>query len=410
MCEDQSVGSEIRTSEWTRRSCPICQRPDLLTELGRRTVVIRQRTRKFEWRQVDGICLRCGLIQSLREPLPEFLDEYYSDATTVRSTEPSAILTPGFDVSARLATIEKYYSGGLLVEIGAGDGTFCEILRRTGIDAVGIDPLQNPGSEAVKRGYGTQDTIGKGTAAVVVAYDVLEHAADPLAWLQAVSHLLKPAGAIIIEVPDVERWPVDAWHHEHFTQFTNGLLQTIHEQVGFETISCGVEDPSRHHGIVYVGRYAERESKEVRRGTETINPTIEQAIDLYNRADGIRREQQAAAGRTAKHIIQTAQRSGQACEIVVWGANEIATAIGYSLRMLDQHLPIRIVDNSDSKVGLPHEGFDRPIGSANFGEGSSANLIFVLCSRNWNRQIEQQIINTGVNPLLVIDGTDWPGV
>lgn len=348
------------------------------------------------------------MIQSLEAPEPNFLDRYYSDATTTRSTAKHAVITPGFDVAARTSLLDRYHRGGILVEIGAGDGTFCEILRQSGLKAIGFDPLGTNDSSAVKLGYASIENIGENSASTVVAYHVLEHAADPMNWLQSVTQILKPNGTIIIEVPDVERWPIDAWHHEHFTQFANKSLQTLLEQAGFETITCGLENPSRHHGTVYIGRYIGAVPPLPRLNREESHQAIENAFGLYARADRLRHDQQAAATKTAERAIRAMQLSSRKCEVIVWGANEIATAIGRSLRRASQTLTVRIVDNSDSKAGLPHTGFDSVIERPVFSDGSQNDLIFILCSRNWNQQIAHQIKALDIKAVQIIDGTDWP--
>lgn len=395
-----------RTSVWTPRQCPICETSDHLVEIGRRTFSARQRTHSFEWRQVDGVCSSCGLIQSLYAPTHEFLDDYYYDAHTTRTSTGQVVVTAGFDIEARVSPIRRLHRGGRLVEIGAGDGKFCAALRERGFDALGVDPLGGTGSDFVVTGYASQDSVRSVPASTVVAYDVMEHATDTAEWLASAAALLGPSGIVILEVPDTERWPVEAWHHEHLTQFTKESLTRLCEKVGFETVSCGIEPPSRPHGMVYVGRMSEVRTSP---GQRTKGDTIEYAKRLYARAEQIRCHQQQAAQETADLVIAALSTDpGQSGEVIVWGANEIASGIGSALHTSHPDLSVRVVDNADSKIGVPHPGFQSPVERPSFSPNTGTTLIFVLCSRVWNDQIADQIGSMDLPSTVIIDGTNWP--
>lgn len=372
-----------------------------MVAIGERTATVRQRTTTFEWQQTDGLCSGCGLIQSVRAPDPVFLDDYYADAQTA--------VDPSFDSPARLASIRTFHRDGRLVEIGAADGAFCELLRQLGIDAVGVDPLGDQSSGLVLSGYASDGVLGAGCAETVVAYHVMEHATDPLGWLHSIRPMLKPEGTLILEVPDVENWPVDAWHHEHFTQFSKDSLQALLQHAGFSTVSCGAEPPSRPHGLVYVGRL-EAEDSESRGATGSSGrQAIARAITLYERADRIRNHQIAGARRTADRVLaEVTARPGRDCQVIVWGANEIASAVGQAMHDVSPEITVGIVDNSDSKAGVPHPGFRNAVERPVFDRVADRRLVFVLCSRAWNAAIAEQIRGMGLPDATIIDGTDWP--
>lgn len=347
-------------------------------------------------------------MQSLYAPTPEFLHDYYSDAHTLRSSSGNALIPPGFDVEARLSPIQRLHKGGLILEIGAGDGTFCEILRREGFDAVGVDPLGGEETAVVVSGYASESYLGAESAGTILAYDVMEHAANPMEWLQSAISLLKANGLVILEVPDTKLWPVEAWHHEHFTQFTEETLRRLCERVGIETISCGVERPSRPHGITYVGHVTGTANPCESPAREKKAELIDGAQVLYARADRIRKHQEQAARETADQIYALISATRQACEVIIWGANEIASAIGRLLEDLCPDQLVRIVDNADSKIGVPHPGFRTPVQRPTFAPMPERQVIFVLCSRNWNEQITAQIEKMGLPAFVIIDGTNWP--
>ncbi len=300
------------------------------------------------------------------------------------------------------------HHGGRLVEIGAADGAFCKCLREEGIDAIGVDPLGDQESEFVVSGYASDGALAAGSAETVVAYHVMEHVTDPLAWLQSIRSMLKAGGTLIIEVPDVDNWPVDAWHHEHFTQFNTASLTALLEYAGFTTLSCGVEPPSRPHGIVYVGRL-ELTGGAGQKLPKPPSGGADRAVLLYERAERIRAGQLSAAERTADRVLrEVPAESGKDCEVIVWGANEIASALGAALANRRADLTVRVVDNADSKAGVPHPGFRDPVERPVFDVESQKRHVFVLCSRVCNDAIAEQVRRMDLPDIVIIDGTDWP--
>jgi hypothetical protein len=109
-------------------------------------------------------------------------------------------LSPAFqrhlDDVERLIT--RYFAGQRLIEVGCGKGYFLELLRQRGHRVTGIDPAYEGDNPEVIKAPFTR-ALGLSADAVVLRH-VLEHIADPLAFLEAIADA-NQGGLIYIEVP-----------------------------------------------------------------------------------------------------------------------------------------------------------------------------------------------------------------
>jgi 2-polyprenyl-3-methyl-5-hydroxy-6-metoxy-1,4-benzoquinol methylase len=87
---------------------------------------------------------------------------------------------------------------------------------------------------------------------IVTFFEVLEHQADPAAFLQMIRSCLRPRGFIALSVPNRERWQTatDAldFPPNHFLRWNPAALQAALRAHGFSVVSMRTEKP----GIRYV--------------------------------------------------------------------------------------------------------------------------------------------------------------
>ena len=103
----------------------------------------------------------------------------------------------------------KPFAGLRILDIGCGGGLLCEPMARLGAEVIGADaaerniPVAKVHAEASELAIDYRHTTAEAMAAdgeqfdVVLNMEVVEHVADPLAYLTACQQLLKPGGLMV---------------------------------------------------------------------------------------------------------------------------------------------------------------------------------------------------------------------
>lgn len=138
----------------------------------------------------------------------------------------------------------KYGNEKLVVEVGSNDGYLIGKFSK----GVGVDSSQEMCGLAMERGVNTVNALFDvmvadhvrqtyGSANVIIANNVFNHANDPVGFAIAVAKLLDDNGVFIFEVP-YWGWMVtngkfpDMVYHEHPSYFTVKSAQTLLERAG----------------------------------------------------------------------------------------------------------------------------------------------------------------------------------
>ena len=189
--------------------------------------------------------------------------------------EPSYLqyLAPSRGDERNLASLREWMSrfcrldGARSLDVGAGSGKLVRFLRRSGVNAMGIEPSRAlfdhflAGDPAFS--CGTLDTcegLEPGMFDIVTAFDVIEHVARPLEFLNQTARLLKPGGVLFVSTPDVgsvtarifgRRWHF--YHAYHLSYFSPNTLAEAAKRFGFVLLD------TRHRGrlrsVGYMVRY-----------------------------------------------------------------------------------------------------------------------------------------------------------
>jgi 2-polyprenyl-3-methyl-5-hydroxy-6-metoxy-1,4-benzoquinol methylase len=120
-------------------------------------------------------------------------------------------------------------SGGKILDVGCGDGSFLSIAKMCGWDVAGLEPDHKAVSMAVKSGlevhhagmeyFNGQEEIFD----IVVLGHVIEHVHEPLELLSACYRVLKPGGALYLETPNI-----DSYGHIRFGAKWRGIESPRH--------------------------------------------------------------------------------------------------------------------------------------------------------------------------------------
>jgi SAM-dependent methyltransferase len=193
-------------------------------------------------------CPACALVQLTHTVPPEELFSEYLYFSSVSD----ALVEHARKLAAAVVEERKLGADSLVVEIASNDGYLLQHYRGAGVPVLGIEPAANIARVAQdERGIRTLNEFfgldlarrirecGE-SADVIHAHNVLAHVADLNGVVQGMGLLLKPDGAIIIEVPYlrdlVEHCEFDTIYHEHLCYFSLTALDELFERNGLRVV------------------------------------------------------------------------------------------------------------------------------------------------------------------------------
>ncbi|GJG98921.1 class I SAM-dependent methyltransferase [Paraburkholderia terrae] len=173
--------------------------------------------------------LRTGLVynEAFRPELLDY-DEHYQNEQAV-SANFRQHLEEVADIVTR--TLGKHS----IIEVGCGKGYFLEMLEERGFDITGFDPAYEGSNPAIEKRYFDAHAGMQGEA--LVLRHILEHVADPVAFLAQLRDANGGCGKIYIEVPCFD-WICErgAWFdifYEHVNYFRpidfERMFAVVHE-------------------------------------------------------------------------------------------------------------------------------------------------------------------------------------
>ncbi len=142
---------------------------------------------------------------------PQFTAHEYADIYAAVHSGAGDNLTPArFEALAK--RVRQTERGGRFLDFGCGSGAFLDAMM-AGFDGVGFEVA----AEGVTRNgrIVTGDILSEDLPSVgltpasfdfIVAWDVLEHLADPSRQMQRLKTLLKPGGRFFLTLPDSSSW------------------------------------------------------------------------------------------------------------------------------------------------------------------------------------------------------------
>lgn len=238
-------------------SCIICRSPDL-------TVYLDDHKEELE---PDGFgssrraishgkilrCLKCGFgFRQIRASERQLAELYQRMDPGIYEAEASGRARTA---ARHLGIVRRYSSPGRILDVGCASGLFLSQAQKAGWRVVGLEPSEAlfQKAEAALKGSGEvycmtleQADLRPASFDAVTLWDVLEHVADPLAFLRTCCCLLKPSGHLFVNVPNLDskeaRWLGAHWPlllSEHLNYFTGPSLRLCGEQEGIEWLDFG---------------------------------------------------------------------------------------------------------------------------------------------------------------------------
>lgn len=220
------------------------------------------------------VCPACGFVQLGQRLEMDFYETYIM--TSTHSTKAQN--------TQRYQALMLYQntSGGRVLDVGCGDGSFLQALKQVGFtDVRGLEPSDTFSQHVSKEfivyhEYLTAQT-NLGPFDAVVSREVLEHVWDIHDFLEGIKRVLKPGGQCLIEVPRLEKAIQDNRFYDFFTDHVNYFSQQtlilLLQMHGFEVdlITTGMDE---EYNVVLC------HSKQLVKQLEPVQPLIKSILDL----------------------------------------------------------------------------------------------------------------------------------
>jgi len=143
---------------------------------------------------------------------------------------------------------------GRILDVGCASGTFLQVMLEHGWNGDGVEPSTVQFAIASKvltdrcglHHCSLQEAKLEGRFDVLSLWDVLEHVADPLGFLEQCKELLTRGGLIVLNVPDLDsvqarllgrRWPLLL--AEHLNYFNRDSLRQCAARAGLDWVATG---------------------------------------------------------------------------------------------------------------------------------------------------------------------------
>lgn len=232
----------------------------------------------FSWHPSYGVCTSCGGYVNRRPPAAEALSELYSlefywHGRVRTKGQPPIERRAGIDrsdgrVDYWVSLIERFApEAKQVLEVGCGSGVLLAELAGRGYSCVGVEPDERTAAwtqeqTGVEIRSGLFPFEGLPQSDLFLAFDVLEHARDPQAFVQGAADALRPGGVAIIQTP-IDRYADlqppfgnrsrDAFDDvEHCFLFTDDGMRRLAESTGLEVRSLDERLWLHHEICVFV--------------------------------------------------------------------------------------------------------------------------------------------------------------
>jgi SAM-dependent methyltransferase len=338
------------------------------------------------------VCSRCFLVQ---------LDEYGGTPEELFSDYAyfSSYSTTWLEHAQAYSSlaIDRFALGpeSTVVEIASNDGYLLQFFLEAGVQVLGVEPAANVAAVAEEKGVPTvvrffgreaaRDLREAHAADLIVGNNVLAHVPDLNDFVAGLKALLKPAGAITMEFPHLQRLvddvQFDTIYHEHFSYFSLSAARRVFEAHGLTLFD--VEELPTHGGSLRIyARHAEEGSRPV---SERVDELLEREDAAgYNDVETYLEfaERVKSVKRSVLSFFVDAKERG--CAIVGYGApakgNTLLNYCGIGTDFIDY-----TVDRNPHKQGLFLPGTRIPIRDPSEVERTRPDYLFIL---PWNLRDE----------------------
>lgn len=184
------------------------------------------------------------------EKLPSYYEseDYISHTDGKRSVfERVYHVIKGIALKNKLKLINAHSPKGKLLDIGAGTGDFLVVAKNDGWQTIGIEPSEKAKASAINKGVSFAENLASlesNSFDVITMWHVLEHVPNLEEYISELKRLIKPAGTIIIAVPNFKSFDADYYGKfwaaydvpRHIWHFSKSAIKKIFSEKEMELI------------------------------------------------------------------------------------------------------------------------------------------------------------------------------
>lgn len=207
-------------------------------------------------------CRQCETLFINPRPTPEMLADFYTHARSIQhwndcifpASEDARRLQIFAPRAQRVAELCRKHATAmdLLVDVGAGFGTFCEEMQKlkTFERIIAVEPsvglaqtCRRKGIEVIEQTI-EESSLPKGEVNVITNFELIEHLFDPADFVRACHGALAQDGLIILTTPNVRGFDlltlgplsgnIDGPNHLNY--FHPAAIETLLERCGFAIV------------------------------------------------------------------------------------------------------------------------------------------------------------------------------
>ena len=153
-----------------------------------------------------------------------------------------------------------------ILEVGCGQGEFLSLLRSQGcpcfegveLNSVAADSARRAGFTAHTQPLEEFAATHRDRFDAVCAFQVLEHIAAPIPFLEAAISLLRPRGSLLLSVPNADSYlQLEPWNlldlpPHHMARWTENTFRWVAQRYALELVSAKTEPLAPYHASAYV--------------------------------------------------------------------------------------------------------------------------------------------------------------
>jgi 2-polyprenyl-3-methyl-5-hydroxy-6-metoxy-1,4-benzoquinol methylase len=206
-------------------SCPVCLNAFTEPALTGRDWLFESTTKTFTLHSCNSChCLFLHPMPADEEIAAFYPTQYWWNSTRSQGDRPLKRLEAiyrKFVLRDHISFIERAAAnrtGVDLLDVGCGSGTLLGLLKHRGFRPIGVD-FSSEAARIAEKENGVSVIVGSLDQArfpdhsfdIVTLFHVMEHVTNPRRVLAEVSRILKPGGALVLQVPNIDSWQFKAF-------------------------------------------------------------------------------------------------------------------------------------------------------------------------------------------------------